>query len=138
MNTKVPVTTLFCCECAQKVSARLTDGKEIYPHRYDLQSLPFWKCPVCGNYVGCHHKTKDPTKPLGPIPNKEIRQMRKEIHELIDPLWRSQRVSRNEIYTTLSLAAGYVVHLGELVSLEEGERLMDIIKIAYKRELESV
>ena len=57
--------SIFCCGCQRKVDARLTNGEEMYPHRYDLANLPFWKCDVCQNFVGCHHKTKNRTKPLG-------------------------------------------------------------------------
>ena len=64
---------IHCCECSEKVNARLTDECEIYPHRQDLKSLPFWKCDTCGNHVGCHHKTKNRTQPLGCIPSDEIK-----------------------------------------------------------------
>ena len=65
--------SIFCCGCQSDVQARLTDGAEIYAHRRDLASLPFWKCDACGNFVGCHHKTKHRTRPLGCIPTKEIK-----------------------------------------------------------------
>lgn len=126
---------IFCIKCQKKVEARLTDGTDIYPHRDDLRSVPFWKCDTCGNYVGCHYKTKDPTKPLGHIPTMEVRAMRRRIHEVIDPLWRAHRLSRNEVYRTLSLAAGYLFHIGELVSVEEGERILQLINVIYKKEL---
>src|SRR5258708_25759364 len=71
---------IWCVACNRLVEALLTDGRTIYPHRKDLQSLPFWKCLACGNYVGCHHKTNDPTRPLGNIPSPELRELRKEIH----------------------------------------------------------
>lgn len=58
---------IYCTGCGKDVQARLTDGAERYPHRPDLYELPFWKCDTCGNYVGCHHKTRAPTKPLGCI-----------------------------------------------------------------------
>ena len=35
---------IYCCGCAQDVTARLTDGSEIYPHRLDLADIPFWVC----------------------------------------------------------------------------------------------
>ena len=71
MKTKL----IECVECKATVEARLTDGSEIYPHRKDLHKLPFWKCDHCGNFVGCHHKTKKRTRPLGCIPNKEIKKL---------------------------------------------------------------
>lgn len=45
------VRTIFCCGCQTDVQARLTSGREVYPHRDDLASLPFWKCDGCGNTV---------------------------------------------------------------------------------------
>jgi hypothetical protein len=71
------VRDIYCCGCESAVQARLTDGREIYPHRPDLADLPFWKCDGCGNHVGCHHKTNDRTRPLGNIPTPEIRIARK-------------------------------------------------------------
>ena len=70
------MTKIWCCGCGKEVDARLTDGAEVYPHRRDLASLPFWKCDACGNFVGCHHKTRERTKPLGCIPTPEIKDVR--------------------------------------------------------------
>jgi hypothetical protein len=53
---------LYCTGCEHEVEARLTNGEERYPHRPDLYELPFWKCDACSGYVGCHHKTDNPTK----------------------------------------------------------------------------
>lgn len=78
---------IYCCGCKADVGARLTDGREIYPHRADLAALPFWKCDACGNAVGCHHKTKERTRPLGCIPTPELKTARSHIHRVLDPLW---------------------------------------------------
>ena len=87
---------ITCCGCGgKKVDARLTDGIEIYPHREDLYDLPFWKCDDCGNFVGCHHKTSNRTKPLGCIATKEVKAKRIGIHQIIDPLWQSGKHKRN-------------------------------------------
>jgi hypothetical protein len=74
------VMCIYCCKCGGYVNARLTDGKETYPHRPDLYGLPFWRCDTCKNFVGCHHKTKERTRPLGCIPTKAIKDARKKIH----------------------------------------------------------
>ena len=87
--SKHQVKMIYCCGCGCDVQARLTNGKEIYPHRMDLDEVPFWKCDKCGNYVGCHHKTKQRTSPTGCIPTSEIRALRVQIHNIIDPLWKS-------------------------------------------------
>ena len=113
------MTNLYCCGCTEMVNPRLTIGTEIYPHRPDLADLPFWKCDTCGNYVGCHHKTKDRTKPLGCIPTKEITAARKRIHALLDHIWQEGRMPRGKVYALLSKQIGYPYHTGELRSLDD-------------------
>lgn len=114
------MTKIWCCGCGKEVDARLTDGAEVYPHRRDLASLPFWKCDACGNFVGCHHKTRERTKPLGCIPTPEIKDARKHIHRILDPLWRSKRMTRRELYDRLSEALGIPeYHTAEIRSVEE-------------------
>jgi hypothetical protein len=71
---------IYCTGCEKDVEARLTDGEERYPHRPDLYELPFWKCDTCKGYVGCHHKTKTPTKPLGVIGRRKIYTIVGELH----------------------------------------------------------
>ncbi|MDR3488742.1 MAG: zinc-finger-containing protein [Bradyrhizobium sp.] len=72
-----------CPEC--KTAARLTDGREIYPHRPDLADKPIYVCDGCTGYVGCHPGT---TKPLGTPANYELRNARSKLHNLmLDPLW---------------------------------------------------
>jgi hypothetical protein len=105
---------IYCCGCAVEVNARLTDGTEIYPHRPDLSTLPFWQCDGCGNYVGCHHKTANRTQPLGCIPTPEIKQARSCIHKVLDPLWKTGALPRGKLYAMLSKRIGYQYHTGEL------------------------
>jgi hypothetical protein len=110
---------IYCCKCEATVTARLTDGAEIYPHRQDLADLPFWKCDDCGNYVGCHHKTSNPTNPLGNIPYPELRNARQYIHLLIDPAWESGRIKRKVLYAKISDAVGWPYHTSKIRSVEE-------------------
>jgi hypothetical protein len=111
---------LWCCGCGQAVTVRLTDGSEIYPHRRDLYSLPFWKCDACKNFVGCHHKTKDRTKPLGCVPTPEIKRERQRIHRILDPVWKSRRMTRKQAYQAMAKALGRSeYHTAELSSIEE-------------------
>lgn len=119
---------IFCCQCQSKVAARLTNGAEIYPHREDLAALPFWRCDACKNYVGCHHKTSNPTRPLGNIPNSEIRNARQRIHRILDPLWQSGRLSRRAIYAELSEALGWKYHTANIKSVEEARTVYTEVK----------
>jgi hypothetical protein len=113
------VKRIFCCGCRCDVEARLTNGAEIYPHRGDLRELPFWKCDKCGNFVGCHHKTKNRTEPLGHIPTPELRDARKKLHALIDPIWRSGKMGRRELYEAISRDIGYNYHTAKIRTIEE-------------------
>lgn len=114
---------IYCCGCNADIEARLTDGAEIYKHRPDLKSLPFWKCDKCGNFVGCHHKTKHRTKPLGCIPTAEIKEARKHIHALLDPIWQSGKMSRKEIYGKLTAKLGKQYHTAEIRSIDEAREV---------------
>jgi hypothetical protein len=122
---------IYCCGCEHKVNARLTDGAEVYPHRNDLKHLPFWKCDACGNYVGCHHKTKNRTQPLGNIPTPELRNARNHIHKLLDPLWQSGSYKRKSLYCELSEAIGWKYHTAKIKSLEEAREVYKLIKRTY-------
>ncbi|MCE7028449.1 zinc-finger-containing protein [Jiella avicenniae] len=116
--------SIWCCGCGAEVSACLTDGGEVYPHRRDLADLPFWKCDGCGNFVGCHHKTRKRTRPLGCIPTPEIKNARQHIHRLIDPLWKSGAMSRRGVYTAIADVLGIPeFHTAEIRSVEEARRV---------------
>ena len=119
---------IHCCGCNEKIEARLTDGSEIYPHRKDLASLPFWKCDKCGNYVGCHHKTNNKTNPLGCIPTPEIKSARHHIHLILDPIWKAGKMKRKDIYTFLSEKTGRKYHTASIRSVEEARHVYKLIK----------
>lgn len=126
-------TTLHCCGCGKLVAPRLTSGKEIYPHRQDLHQLPFWKCDACGNFVGCHHKTKKRTRPLGSIPTPKIREWRKKIHATLDPMWKIGGFERGKIYAELSDFLGRDYHTGEVNTQEEAEKVICILNAIRAR-----
>ncbi|MHA2782615.1 zinc-finger-containing protein [Vibrio harveyi] len=110
---------IYCCGCGTETNARLTNGGEIYPHRIDLADLPFWICDTCKNFVGCHHKTNKPTTPLGIIATPEIKNARKHIHALMDPLWKSGKIKRGKLYAMLSERIGKTYHTGEIRTLSD-------------------
>lgn len=126
---------LYCCGCGKDVDARLTCGAETYPHRRDLSNLPFWKCDDCKNFVGCHHKTTSKTKPLGCIPTKELKAARQSVHAAIDPIWKSGRMPRRELYRILAEALGVSeYHTAELRSVEQAQT---VIRAAKELEAQS-
>lgn len=120
---------IYCVGCLKEVEARLTNGFEIYPHRPDLSTLPFWKCDSCKNYVGCHHKTKDSTRPLGVIPTAELRKARQHIHRILDPLWQKGQYTRQELYAILTHRLGGTkrYHTADVNSLEEARQVYRIV-----------
>lgn len=122
---------IYCCECSSMVEARLTTGREIYPHRNDLWTLKFWKCDNCGNYVGCHKNHQKESKrlePLGTIPTDEIRRLRTQIHYLLDPLWRQGIYQRTWLYKKLSQVTGIkTYHTGGLNSVNDCNKIINYL-----------
>lgn len=87
-----------CIECGSE--PRLTDGREIYPHRPDLASKRFYKCDTCpSSYCGCHPNT---TTPLGYPCGAQTRKARGEAHAVVDPIWRDRITSRQTVYFELA------------------------------------
>jgi len=118
---------IYCCGCNQIITARLTNGREIYPHRNDLRHLPFWICNTCKNYVGCHHKTKNRTHPLGYIPTKELRKARTEIHKILDPIWKSGQFTRKELYQKITDHIGWKFHTAKIKNIDEARIIYKFI-----------
>lgn len=123
---------IWCCGCTIEVRARLTSGAEIYPHRRDLASVPMWRCDGCGNHVGCHWRTKEPTRPLGVIATPEIKSARQHLHRLIDPIWQSGRMRRGQLYARITDALGRQYHTAELRSVEEAREVYRIVQAIEK------
>lgn len=120
---------IYCCACGDKVEARLTSGAEIYPSRPDLRDIPLWRCDTCKNHVGCHHKTTNPTHPLGVIPTPELRKARSHIHDVIDPLWKSKGFRRAKVYAEMTKALGWSYHTANIRTIEEAR---DVYQAAVK------
>jgi hypothetical protein len=119
---------IYCCGCNVKIKAVLTDGFEIYNHRPDLHELPFWKCGNCGNFVGCHYKTKNRFEPLGCIATPEIKIARRHIHALIDSIWKSGKMKRSKLYAIISKRTGWNYHTAEIRSIEEARKVYKIAR----------
>jgi len=119
---------IYCCGCSKHVEARLTDGKEVYPRRRDIFRLPFWKCDVCKNTVGCHYKTAKPTQPLGCIPTPELKKARSAIHAVLDPLWETGGMNRKELYSRIASAMEMkTYHTAQIRSVDEANKVLSIV-----------
>ncbi len=116
---------IFCTGCKTDVEARLTDGDEMYPQREDLSHLIFWVCDTCKSFVGTHRTNN---KPLGFLATKEIKVWRKNIHSILDPLWRSKKIRRGAAYAYVSRRLGRTYHTAEIYSVEEGKQIYEIVK----------
>lgn len=96
--------------------------------------MNFWKCDTCKNYVGCHDRGMS-ERPLGCIPNKEIKNARMHIHALIDPLWKEGKVPRGKIYSMIAKELGYSeYHTAEIPTIEEARK----VYIAAKKIIKSL
>ena len=93
--------TVFCDHC--QIDSELVTGKEIYPHRQDLFSLYFYRCPQCERRVGCHYGTANP---LGGLATAEERVWRMKAHERFDKFWKGGKMSRTKAYSWLSKTMG--------------------------------
>ncbi len=122
---------IFCTGCAAYVEARLTDGSEMYPHREDLWSLIFWVCDTCHAFVGTHKKSN---KPLGFLATPEVKTWRKNIHAILDPLWKGHKISRGRAYAYISHRIGRTYHTAEIYNVEEGKKIYKIV-LALKMDL---
>lgn len=86
---------VICC----KEETKLVTGKEVYPQIPNLHLNYYYLCEKCRAYVGCHKNTK---KPLGTPADKELRQLRIKVHNVVDKLWKSEYLTRSEVYEMLS------------------------------------
>lgn len=116
---------IYCCNCRKDVEAQLVKGNIIYPHRPDLYSKNFYKCPHCGKYVGCHKGT---TRPLGCIPTEALKIARQRLHAKMDPLWKSGKIRRVDLYRQISKELGYTYHNGNTKTVQECFKVYEIIE----------
>lgn len=98
---------LICPYC--KKEAVWCENKEIYGKNYG-NSYMCWLCKPCNAYVGCHNNGK---KALGTLANAETREWRKKVHARIDPLWKTGKMSRGEVYKNLNRLFSKGFHTGE-------------------------
>lgn len=124
---------IWCCACNADVQARLTDGSEVYPSRSDLDRVPFWLCDTCRGHVGTHHRHHVHAmrmEPLGIIPTPEIRNARKMIHRILDPLWqRGGGHKRRHVYAEIAKRMGWPsFHTAELRSIEDARAVYRIVR----------
>jgi len=129
---------IYCMVCEEEVEARLTNGAERYPHRPDLADIPQYTHDACGTWVGTHHKSSSPLKPLGILATKEMFDYRSLIHHMIDMLWKNKHMTRGQVYGFMSRELGYVYHTGEIRTIEEAKRVVHIATKLQKKVIANI
>jgi glutathione S-transferase len=140
VSKKATIVAPTCGSCASNKPARLTNGREVYPHRPDLHDKPIWKCGACGAYVGCHPGT---TRPLGTPADKALRDARSMLHDqMVDPLWKTADESADytpeseEARQTIRTAARHRVYafLAERLEIKQPDCHVGMFTIEQCRE----
>lgn len=102
--------TPTCPNCGK--SAQLWQASRVYGPGWD--DTPLWGCDCTRglHYVGCHPGT---TEPLGTLADKGLRQLRRIVHDRLDPIWQNGWWGRNATYIWLAQAIGVPIeecHVG--------------------------
>lgn len=85
----------ICPYCGAK--PELIDSAEIYN---GTSFGPIYICRPCNAYVGVHKFTN---KPLGRLANAELRELKKQAHEVFDKIWKLKyKRGRHQAYYWLS------------------------------------
>lgn len=106
--------TLRCDYCGQPAEL-LMDSSRLYR---GVDYGPMYVCIPCDARVGVHPGT---LTPLGRLANAELRQLKRGVHHVLDPLWRNwqqaypevrgsnkkiQNIQRSRVYAWLADAMG--------------------------------
>lgn len=110
---------MICPYCNKE--AIWCENKEIYGKNYGKSYMCYY-CKPCNAYVGCHENSK---KPLGTMANKELRDWRIKAHFHIDPLWKSKKLARGQVYARLNKIFGREIHIGES-DIETCQKILSI------------
>jgi hypothetical protein len=111
---------IICPYCNNE--APWVENKEMYGRNYGKSYMCYY-CKPCEAYVGCHNNTR---RPLGTMANRELRQWRRQVHDAIDPLWKSKSISRGYMYHLISEALGYQYHTGES-DIETCKKILSLV-----------
>jgi len=121
MKSKVYYVSCPYCGCC----AKLMDSSIIYGRSYGM----LWACLPCNAYVGCH--SNSPThKPKGTLANAELREARKRVHAVFDPLWKNGKYTRKQAYQIIADTMGLklsATHIG-MFDLSQCEVAMEAIE----------
>ena len=101
------IIKVYCPYCGKRV--KWCENKEKYGRNYGRSYMCYY-CKACDAYVGCHNNTR---VPLGTMANAELRKWRMLAHDYIDPLWKTGKLARAQVYARLKYRFGKQIHIGE-------------------------
>lgn len=127
-------TRIFCQPCNKTVKANFVRGAQVYPKHLDLIMNPYWQCPNCKSFVGCHPNT---IKPLGIIAGIKLKQYRSQIHHILDFIWQNSAIKRSKLYKQLSDELGWNYHTANIRSIKEAKQVLAILD-TYKITIPSI
>lgn len=120
-----PPTACDCCGCPVEFCSHevLYEGKE-------FGEWPFiYYCKGCGASIGVHPYS---IFPLGTMADSATRRARSAVHAIIDPMWKSGRFLRSEVYSRMAKLTGRATfHTGEL-SLQECHDAVAAFRAAWE------
>jgi hypothetical protein len=96
------------CQYCHSNNIKIMTQTEFYGREYNGAKM--YVCQKCGARAGCHKGTEIP---LGCLADDELRKLRKEIHDIIDTMWKT-REERTILYKKLSEKYGDKFHVGFL------------------------
>lgn len=106
------------CDCCGEPVVTLASNAAVYGRECGDWPM-IYLCLLCGAFVGCHPYS---VFPLGIMADDETRGMRRALHAMIDPLWKSHGWSRPEVYGLMTGLMGFGpgrrFHIGELSRIE--------------------
>jgi len=117
-----------CNHCRQE--AEWVENKEVYGRNYG-DSYMIWLCRDCNAYVGCHQNTKTPKGKI--LARADLREARRNVHAVIDPIWQSKKYKRNTVYIRLKEAFGREVHVGGTETVEECDEIIKTAKLLFSK-----
>jgi hypothetical protein len=100
----------------------------IYNEHYSDKN--YWVCenyPNCNAYVGTHGHGIWQNFPMGRLANPDLRNLKKNAHQLFDHMWKTKTIARGEMYSWMRRVMNLTepeAHIGEL----DNDRCRELIE----------
>ncbi|EBB3816506.1 hypothetical protein RPT62_001383 [Salmonella enterica] len=93
-----PTSKVICSYCFNDALLRKGELIPDFIGNFHFQNY-YWICFNCNAWVGCHKNTKIP---YGRLANKNLRSLRRELHNIFDTIWESGSLTRSGAYSWLA------------------------------------